>query len=352
MAKRSRPNRPRPIHPPLAKRAERQSPRHSRWCCAWSLAIALLALPSLPGSALAQAAPPPPPQAAPPQSVPATDASLTDLKAAAYDAQQNAAAAQQEAEQAAKALEEAEAAAAAAPPPPPPPPPPPVPAPVPVPVPVATTAPPAANVTQQELDALKAEVREAREAARHAGEQAMIARRELEEFKQKHKMRFARPGFFIAGGVFWSPALYDWIVDVSDGRGWSASAGYRFNERIEVSAQYEKFTGYEISGLGFSGDVDSWSAIANAKLFILTGSFQPYLGFGIGAFQASLDATDPDGFDIDDKETVVVFRISGGFEYYISEHLALTGDAAINLPGGYLTSMTYATLGGGLKIRF
>jgi hypothetical protein len=276
------------------------------------------------------------------------------LKAAAYDAQQNAAAAQQEAEQAARALQDAEATAATAPPPPPPPPPVPVPVPVPapVPVPVATTTPPAANVTQEELDALKEEVHEAREAARHAGEQAMIARREFEEFKQKHEMRYARPGFSIAGGLFWSPALYDWIVDVSDGRGFSAAVGYRFNDRVELAAQYEKFTGYEISGLGFSGDVDSWSATANIRLFILTRSFQPYLGFGIGAFQARLDSTDPDGFDIDDKETVVVFRLSGGFEYYISEHLALTGDAAINLPGDILSSMTYATLGGGLKIRF
>lgn len=104
MARRFRPNRPQAIHQWRVKRARRQCLGRGRRYYARCFAIALLALPTLSNLALAQAAPAPTPQAAPPPALPTADSSLTDLKAAAYDAQKNAAAAQQESEQAAKAL--------------------------------------------------------------------------------------------------------------------------------------------------------------------------------------------------------------------------------------------------------
>jgi opacity protein-like surface antigen len=108
-----------------------------------------------------------------------------------------------------------------------------------------------------------------------------------------------------------------------------------------------------LRGFNTVGRVEGWSATANARLFLLTKAFQPYLGVGIGAMQATTDLKEVGGpGSFYSKDTVAVFRPFAGFDFYISETFALTADAAVNLPGGDLSSLTYATISGGVKLRF
>lgn len=271
--------------------------------------------------------------------------SAAELKAEAWDAQQALAEAERaeaaakqaalEAEQRAAAARERAAQAASR----------------------AEAAPPAASVDPAELERLREQVREAREAARTAQGEARAARVEvsaqLAEMREAHEKRYARPGFFIAGGAAWAPELFDTDFEIDNARAGYVALGYRAGDRFEAEVRFDISDDFDVSGFGIEGDVDAWSATFNGRFFMLTGKFQPYVGIGLGAtrFEAKLRdvATGEKGRD---RETEMVFRPSAGFDFYVSETLALTADAALHVPRGDISHLRWATLGGGIKLRF
>ncbi|MBW2384390.1 MAG: porin family protein [Deltaproteobacteria bacterium] len=300
--------------------------------------------------------------------------SVNDLKARAYDAQQAQAEAQRAQAEAMQAAETAEAAAAdathraqeaqralesagatatpviVAPGPPPVPVSTPVPAPAPAPAaaPAATTA-----ATGADLAASRAELERATEEARNAAAAARAATRALEEHMQERKDRYARRGFFLAGGVFYAPELFNTVLTIDNSNGGWGGIGYRFTKRFEAEVRFDWLNGFDVSGFNTEGLVEGWSTTANARLFLLTKSFQPYLGLGLGAMQAKTKLVEVDGPGrVNTEQTVAIFRTFAGFDYYISETFALTLDGAVNLPGGDLSSLTYATISAGVKLRF
>jgi hypothetical protein len=305
-----------------------------------------------------------------PTTVSAQDAapSIAELKAQAWDAQQAAAQAQAAAEAAQqKASEMVERAASENPPAvapvaeaPPAPAPAPETPPTPAPTPTVAVAPPAPQTTaaDPEIAALRDEIRQAKEAAAAAEAAAIAMRNELAEHEEKHERRFSRPGFFIAGGLAWAPQMFDTRLDSTHGEGAYGAIGYRFTEYFELEMRFDPVRGFDLAGQALNGNpivgkVDGWSTTLNGRLFILTGKFQPYLAFGLGA--GSLKASfsqDGDGNPAVIEEVSAYFRPSAGFDFYVSETLALTFDAAIQLPSGRFSSLTYATLGGGIKLRF
>jgi hypothetical protein len=240
----------------------------------------------------------------------------------------------------------------------------PAPAPVlmPVAMPAAAPAAPVAQsvgASQAEVDALEEAVRQARAEADAAHDEAEEARREareakaeIEAFKAKHALRFARKGLSISAHVFYAPEIFDTTLSVENGQGMAVVLGYRLHENFELSLQGDRVTGFEYSSDWVKGELQGWTATVNAKAYILTGSFQPFIGLGIGAFYATVDAHYADGTRADDSEAAGLFKLNGGFDYYISERLAITADAAIYLPGGELSALTFSTLGGGVKLRF
>jgi opacity protein-like surface antigen len=222
-----------------------------------------------------------------------------------------------------------------------------------VPTPAETAAGTAQAQSSPELERALEDLQRAREDAEEASTAARAATLALEEYEQKQKMRFARKGVFLEASVFWAPNLFDTRLDVKNSKGLAGGLGYRFNSRFEVEARWEGFQKFELSGLNMGGDFEGWSATANGRFFLLTGVFQPYLGIGLGAIHGKvrLWRTDEQRF-IEFTETAALFRTSGGFDFYISPNIALTADASVNLPGGALTGLDYATVGGGLKLRF
>jgi opacity protein-like surface antigen len=259
--------------------------------------------------------------------------SITELKAKLYDAQQEAAKAKADADKAQASLEEAKKQA-----PPPP-----------VPVPVAAEPAPDPELQQAQED-----LRRAREEAEEASAAARGAPRARAKYPEERKNRFARSGVFITGNVFWAPELWDTSLNVDNTVGGSAGLGYRINSRFEVEVRYEQVQPFEIKGPVVVGDVTGWDVTANGRFFLLTGGIQPYLGIGIGAFTGDvrlLELQAPNRYERF-STTVPIFRPSGGFDFYISERLALNIEGAVNLPGGDLTGLDYATVGGGIKLRF
>lgn len=262
---------------------------------------------------------------------PATGGSLTELKAAAYDAQQKAHAAAAEAAQAKERLAEAEVAAESGP-----------------------VTQQQVNELREEIDAARADAKEAREEASRATAEAEATRRELAEHDRKEKLKYARPGLFIGALGFQANESFDVAsgIDIDNTQGGAAIIGYRIHERISFSLQYDQLKSWDVTGPGYEGDLDMWSATVNMKVYLLTRIFQPYLGVGLGAVRAKLKVKDDQGAKSDDRETAGLLKLSGGVDFYLTETLAITGDASVHLPSGDLSDLTYTTLGAGVKLRF
>lgn len=290
--------------------------------------------------------------------------SLVELKASAYDAQEAARQAEAAAAQASAAAEAARQAvgqasgapvtpapAVAAEPAPPPPPPAPAPA-------AAEEAAPAAAEPAAEPatpDPTLEALHRATEEAKNAAAAARAATAALQEHVKEEEGRFSRNGFFLSGGVFWAPELFDTTASVGDSKGAFGAIGYHFGERFDVEARYDILDEFSIVSptTGYVGHFDGWTVTLNGRIFLLTKTFQPYLGMGIGVMDGKTSYKNAiTGRRLQFDDTVATFRVSTGFDYYVSESFAITADASVNMPGGEISAANYATLGGGIKLRF
>lgn len=265
--------------------------------------------------------------------------SVNDLKAAAFDAQEKARQARATAEQAEQAAQNAEQSLSAA-----------QAAPAGVAAPVAATAaaPPAA-VPPEVLE----DLHRATEEAKNAAASARAANAALAEYMQEREHRYSRRGFYVSGGLFYAPQLFDTSYRAENSQGAFGSIGYHFAERFEVEVRFDGFQDFDLSNSEYTGYFNGFAVTANGKLFILTGSFQPYIGLGIGALNGKVGFTEiATGTFQSDRSTVATFRVAAGLDWYLTETIAITGDAALLLPGGSLSNANFATLGGGLKLRF
>ncbi|MDG2051580.1 MAG: hypothetical protein P8M78_15605 [Myxococcota bacterium] len=261
---------------------------------------------------------------------------VNDLKAAAYDAQEKARQARASADQAEKAAQSAEASLAAA-----------------QAASAAAVAAPAAAAPAAVPPQVLEDLHRATEEAKNAAASARAANAALAEYMQEREHRYSRSGFYLSGGLFYAPQLFDTSYRAENSQGAFGAIGYHFAKRFEVEVRFDGFQDFDLSKSEYTAYYNGFSVTANGKLFILTGSFQPYVGLGIGALNAKTGRTKiADGVTETWQSTVATFRVSAGLDWYLTETIAITGDAAVMLPGGSLSSLNFATLGGGLKLRF
>ena len=266
------------------------------------------------------------------------------LKAGAYDAQRNAdeaaaaaEAARKQAAEAAERLKAAEEAAAQA---------------------KATAATQAAAVDRAEAttpaatssaDAAVAEARAEAAAANDKAEAALLAVAAL-----KARFAYDRKGAYLGGGVFWAPQAFNLTrdFDVSDSRGLSGWLGYRISSHFAVEARVDYLDDFKlqfvnpVDGSVQNGELRGWLTTVSAKIYLMTGRFQPYFDLGVGAFIPQSDIPSLD------MNTNAAFRGSAGFDIYLSPSVVVNLNAAFVSPTGDLDFVKFGQLGGGLTFRF
>jgi len=132
------------------------------------------------------------------------------------------------------------------------------------------------------------------------------------------------------------------LAQVSDSKGASARLGYRLMSWIALEVQYEWLDTIEFSNetLGQFAEYDPQTVTANVKLFLPTGSLQPYLLVGAGVGFWKLDTLDFSGT----VPPVTGGQSSGeGFtgRAGLGLNLHLTEHVALNLEGvGVLNTTT------------
>jgi len=162
---------------------------------------------------------------------------------------------------------------------------------------------------------------------------------------------FGRSGAYLRGGVAGAWDLTNLLGEFTDtGVGLGVAGGYRMNSWLAVEGQYHWLGNTDI---GFSGNdiatVNRWDTTANVRAST-SGRFQPYalVGIGYGNYEIS-DAADPNnsvsagGF---------IARFGGGFDIYITKHIAIYGEGAYVMATGDIDPFDYATLGAGAMWRF
>jgi opacity protein-like surface antigen len=188
---------------------------------------------------------------------------------------------------------------------------------------------------------------------------------------------FARSGFY-AGVNAAGTAYLEVDGDVQDGLeaigyapdpdsdepvGMGVRGGYRFHPHFAGEAQFQW---YSHSKTTFSGYVvpdpdddvrdvrvlriESLNFTGNAKGYLLTGRFQPFILAGCGLIQ--YDVEDKIGIGMASDGVDFVGRFGGGLDIYFNEHIVITLDSSYLLPTGGASGLDQIQVAVGLNYRF
>ena len=133
--------------------------------------------------------------------------------------------------------------------------------------------------------------------------------------------------------------------------GLTARIGWRFLDYVALEALYE-WSHYSRSELGGNGTLTSHVGALDLRLIYPFGRFQPYVGGGPGLMSMSKFVG---GFyeDLDlDIGTELAWRVTGGFDLFLSEGWSAFAEGSWLRPTSKLDSYEYVTAGIGLKYTF
>jgi outer membrane protein OmpA-like peptidoglycan-associated protein len=141
--------------------------------------------------------------------------------------------------------------------------------------------------------------------------------------------------------------------------GFNVRGGYRFNDFFAAEALYEYMDDFGAT-LKFrnrpAADVDiqtnNFSLLG--KVILPTGTlFEPYVSGGVGFLNANGSSKLRGlGLQGGGSDTEFAGRVGGGFDAWITEHIAAYVEAAYVMPISDLSDVRYVSLGGGIKYSF
>ena len=181
---------------------------------------------------------------------------------------------------------------------------------------------------------------------------------------------YARPGWY--GGIIGFYAISDYELTTDDlgvvpplvlppatnprfgnSGGIDVRFGYRAIPRLAFEFDYQWQAGFDSTNDDINPplEIDTHLLSLNAKLFALTGRWQPYglLGASLLIFNSEIVGSSPKPWDID-----VGFapRFGAGIDFYVNQHWVLTLEGTYIVPVGVLDGANMGTVGGGVQYRF
>lgn len=178
------------------------------------------------------------------------------------------------------------------------------------------------------------------------------------------KGEYARPGPYVAvQGVLavptWEDELFEQLATATPGipapslsisGGFDMRAGYRFHERVAAEMGFDWVSAYRIEIAGVDvGEAANWMFYVGAKLYLLTGSVQPHLTLGMGAYH--LDYTVPIAGVVTDA-TSFAPRFGAGVDYYVDWRWGLTAELDYVIGTRQLVDRDRVTVSVGAFYRF
>jgi opacity protein-like surface antigen len=183
---------------------------------------------------------------------------------------------------------------------------------------------------------------------------------------QEEEIDYAAPGFYIgAGGAYGIELFAGHDARVDNSGGFHVRAGYRIIPNLAVEVLYENFLQFDSD----PGSVDAWTTTVNAKGYILTGRYQPYVLLGLGYIAGNGSGGNPDGpggvapdvslnpqhgasTDVANPGNGFLMRFGVGMDAYITEHLSMGPEIAYDLPFGGASNLDLIDISLGLRYKF
>lgn len=144
-------------------------------------------------------------------------------------------------------------------------------------------------------------------------------------------------------------------TDVDNSFGFDLRLGYRLHERFSVETQFDFLNAIELDsqlpspGPEEKSEIKLFVLTGNAKYYLLTDRFQPYIVGGAGWGRSRLD---PPGSGSKERDDGFAARAGLGFDFYGSEFVALTSEVSYVFTTGEVHDLDYVTFGAGLTLRF
>lgn len=148
---------------------------------------------------------------------------------------------------------------------------------------------------------------------------------------------YARNGLYVSAAGSWAiyPDLADAAnqaftttvpVDVQSPLGFDTRFGYRFHPRFATEAQFEWLSEAEIPLTATSQfQLETWTLTANAKAYILTGRYQPFILLGVGT--TNFEYGDEAAVGINVEGYNFAARMGGGIDLYATRNIVVSLDA-------------------------
>jgi hypothetical protein len=115
---------------------------------------------------------------------------------------------------------------------------------------------------------------------------------------------------------------------------------------------YEWLEGFDSTAGTPEVELDTHLITANARLFGLTGRFQPYALFGVGILIVNTELKLPDVPKPFKVEAGFTGRFGGGLDFYLSEHKVLNLEGTYLTPSAKVKGENYGTVGASFQYRF
>lgn len=151
-------------------------------------------------------------------------------------------------------------------------------------------------------------------------------------------------------------------LDVEESFGINGRIGYRFHRNFSAEFEVEWLDGFESDvdevavplGKILTIDVETVTFTGNAKGYLLTGRYQPFLLVGLGVMTAETKVKDTVGlgFSESDRFTDFAMRFGGGLDLYATENVVISVGADYVLPVGDVEDLDYVSIGWGFQYRF
>jgi len=144
--------------------------------------------------------------------------------------------------------------------------------------------------------------------------------------------------------------------------GFYGRVGYRCHKRFSAEVGVEWLSGFDadLTQPGFVqlGKVEYEPLVvtANAKGYLMTGRYQPFLLVGAGVMTADRKLRDTVGLSPaqadDESDNAFTMRFGGGVDLYATKNVVVTMEAGYVLPFGNLDALDYITVTWGFQYRF
>ncbi len=142
-------------------------------------------------------------------------------------------------------------------------------------------------------------------------------------------VKATEPDYAETGPYLGVGAAYAWdnfddfsSIDLDMAYGFNAWGGYRFLSFLAAELQIEYLNGFDIEFIDLEGEAVTFTG--NLKAYLPLGRFQPFVLAGVGLGYVEFEFAGPFGSGaVLFSETDLAARFGGGFDFYLTEAVAL-----------------------------